>query len=91
MIRTRNTITRLKAVTAPWDEVRQQALPLFAALLVPTALMAAALAIWRIGADMSWTGDFPIEGGLFSHWQVWMSLGVLMQIAAYHLKRRQGN
>ncbi len=89
MIRTKQLTTRLKAVTAPWDEAKHQALPLFTALLVPTALMAAALAFWRLAADMSWTGEFPIERGLFSHWQVWMSLGVLMEIAAYHLRRRQ--
>jgi len=78
---------RLRAATAPLDEVRHQALPLFAALLVPTALMAAALGLWRLGAEMSLTSQFPIEDGFFSHWQVWMSLGVFIEITAYHLNR----
>ena len=60
---------------------------LFAALLVPTALMAAALGLWRLGAEMSLTSQFPIEDGFFSHWQVWMSLGVFIEITAYHLNR----
>jgi hypothetical protein len=91
MIQVGEIKNRLRAATAPWDNFRHQALPLFAALLAPTALMAATLGLWRLGSDMSWTGEFPIENGIFSHWQVWMSLGVLTEIAAYHLNRRRKN
>jgi len=57
------------------------------ALLTPAALMAFALAFWRFGADMSWTGRFAITDGLFSHWQVWTAMGTTLQIGAVVLNR----
>ena len=57
------------------------------ALLTPAALMAFALAFWRVGADMNWTGRFAISDGLFSHWQVWGAVGVMMQVCAVALAR----
>src|ERR1035441_3325747 len=47
-----------------------------AALLPPTALAAAVLAIWRIAADLNWTSSFAISTGIFSHWQVWLGAAV---------------
>ena len=52
----------------------------FAALLTPAALMACSLGLWRIAADLDWTGDFAIGSGLFSHWQVWIVSAVALQI-----------
>ncbi|MDP2996843.1 MAG: hypothetical protein Q8N47_05090 [Bryobacterales bacterium] len=57
------------------------------ALLTPAALMAFALAFWRFGADMNWTGRFAIPDGLFSHWQVWGAVGVAMEVCAVALAR----
>jgi hypothetical protein len=57
------------------------------ALLTPAALMAFALAFWRFGADMNWTGRFAISDGLFSHWQVWGAVGITMQVCAVALAR----
>jgi len=87
MIHVHDVRLRLRESVAPLDEIRHQALPLIAALLVPTALMAAALGVWRLGADLSLAGEFPINDGIFSHWLVWISLGVLFEIIAYHLNR----
>ena len=56
-------------------------------LLRPVALTAIVFAVWRVTADMSWTKDFPIPSGLFSHWQVWLVLGVLLQMASTTLGR----
>lgn len=53
-----------------------------AALLTPSAFMACALGIWRIAADLRWTGDFAIASGLFSHWQVWIASAGLLQLCA---------
>jgi hypothetical protein len=46
------------------------------ALLTPAALVALVLGIWRVCADLGWTGAFLIAGGFFSHWQVWVALSV---------------
>jgi hypothetical protein len=48
------------------------------ALLTPAALMAYVLGFWRLASDMGVAGEFGING-LFSHWQVWMLTGVLLQ------------
>jgi hypothetical protein len=52
------------------------------AMLTPAAAMAAVLGIWRIAADLKWTGDFAIASGLFSHWQVWIGSAALLQLVA---------
>jgi hypothetical protein len=58
-----------------------------AALLTPAAVMACVLAFWRLAADLNATGQFPIPSGLFSHWQVWMTLAVSLQFCAILLNR----
>ncbi len=57
------------------------------AFLTPAAVMALALGCWRLAADLNLTGKFAISGGLFSHWQVWMVLAVLLQTCAAALNR----
>jgi hypothetical protein len=58
----------------------------------PAAGLLYSLALWRIGADMGWAGGFVISNGLFSHWQVWLVLGVTLQfggrMAGRHLRAR---
>lgn len=58
-----------------------------ASLLTPAALMACALAFWRLAADLNATGQFPIPDGLFSHWQVWLTLAASLQVCATLLNR----
>ncbi|MFY9726048.1 MAG: hypothetical protein WB579_04525 [Bryobacteraceae bacterium] len=57
------------------------------ALLTPAAFLASVLALWRIAADLNWTGKFAITSGMFSHWQVWMVLAVLLQACSRLLAR----
>jgi hypothetical protein len=57
------------------------------ALLTPAAVMASALGLWRLAADMKWTGEFGIASGLFSHWQVWLVFAALLQYIAWALNR----
>ena len=57
------------------------------ALLTPAAFLASVLALWRIAADLNWTGKFAITSGMFSHWQVWMVLAVLLQVCSRLLAR----
>lgn len=58
-----------------------------ASLLTPAAVMACALACWRLAADLNATGQFPIPDGLFSHWQVWLTLAGSLQFCATLLNR----
>jgi len=58
-----------------------------ASLLTPAAVMACALAFWRLAADLNATGQFPIPNGLFSHWQVWLTLAASLQFCAVQLNR----
>jgi len=56
------------------------------ALLVPVSLMAYSLGFWRLASDMGLAGQFDITG-TFSHWQVWIGLGVVSHTAAIVLNR----
>jgi len=59
--------------------------PVFRYLLKPVALVAYVLSVWRLGADLGWTGEFFISRGLFSHWQVWLAFAIATQVTAAHL------
>jgi hypothetical protein len=58
-----------------------------AALLTPASLAAFTMAIWRIAADLHWTGDFIISTGLLSHWQVWLGAACVLLLCASILNR----
>ena len=58
-----------------------------ASLLTPAAVMACALAFWRLAADLKVTNQFPITDGFFSHWQVWISGATVLQLVALVLNR----
>ena len=58
-----------------------------AALLTPAAAVAAALALWRIGADLEWANSFAIPSGIFSHWQVWLGAAAALQFCSHILNR----
>jgi hypothetical protein len=58
-----------------------------ASLLTPAAVMACVLAFWRLAADLNATAQFPISEGLFSHWQVWLTLAASLQFFATILNR----
>jgi len=45
---------------------------LSASLLTLVAISCASLGLWRVGADLDWAGDFVIQDGILSHWQVWI-------------------
>jgi hypothetical protein len=49
-----------------------------AAMLSPAAAIALVLSFWRLGSDLGWTGQFAISNGLFSHWQVWFALAIIL-------------
>jgi len=57
-----------------------------AALLVPAALMAYVMGVWRLASDLGVTGEFAV-GGLLSHWQIWIAAGAGLHLAASLLNR----
>ena len=56
------------------------------ALLMPVTLMAYVMGVWRLASDIGAAAPFALSG-LFSHWQVWMLLGVALHVASYALSR----
>jgi hypothetical protein len=54
--------------------------------------MAYSLGFWRLASDMGLAGQFDITGA-FSHWQLWIGLGVILHTGAIILNRhgRGGN
>lgn len=57
-------------------------------LLTPASIIALAFGLWRVGADLGWTGAFVIPDGFFSHWQVWLALAAGLRLADSGLKLR---
>ena len=58
-----------------------------AALLMPMALMACVLALWRLAGDLGLATSFPIVGGALSHWVIWVGLAAAMVLVAVRLNR----
>jgi hypothetical protein len=58
----------------------------FGALLVPASLMAYSLGFWRLASDIGLAGQFGITG-VFSHWQLWIGLGVILHAGSIMLNR----
>lgn len=63
---------------------------LSASLLTLVAISCGSLGLWRMGTDLEWTGDFVIQQGFLSHWQVWIGLATGMQYTSWWLGRYAG-
>jgi hypothetical protein len=63
----------------------EAAMNVLPALLSPAAVVALVLGLWRVSADLGWTEEFLIANGFFSHWQVWIALAIVLQVAAASL------
>lgn len=61
--------------------------PVFGYLMTPIALVGYVLAVWRLGADLNWLGEFFISNGVLSRWQVWLAIAIATHIAANYLNR----
>jgi hypothetical protein len=64
-----------------------------ASLLTPAAVMASALALWRVAADLNWASSFAIPSGPFSYWQFWLGAAIALQGCSHLLNRyaKRGN
>jgi hypothetical protein len=58
-----------------------------ASLLTLVAICCASLALWRVGTDLNLAGDFVLQSGLLSHWQVWTAASVGMPYASLWVTR----
>lgn len=56
------------------------------ALLIPASLMAYALGAWGLASDMGAAGESGVRG-IFSHWQVGIAVGILLNVATSILNR----
>jgi hypothetical protein len=63
---------------------------LIVALATPTAMIALVLGLWRLAADLGWTGEFFISDGLLSHWQVWILLAAGLKLGVSALAAKTG-
>ncbi len=79
---------RLQPAISWTAKVSHAVVAFVAAFLTPLALMEAALGVWRLCADLGWTGDFFIGVGILSHWQVWIALAIATQAASVNLNRQ---
>ena len=68
-------------------KLSREAATAVAAMLSPGAAIALVLGCWRLGADLGWTGQFAISNGLFSHWQVWFALAIILEALATTILR----
>jgi hypothetical protein len=80
--------TRLRGAVDRTVVASEAAFNVLPALLSPAAVIALVLGLWRVTADPGWTEMFPITGGLFSHWQVWIALAIGLKLAAAALASR---
>jgi hypothetical protein len=60
---------------------------LAASLLTLASIICGSLALWRIGTDLEWAGDFAFPSGFLSHWQVWLGAAIAVQYLAWRLGR----
>ncbi len=68
------------------DGKNRQVASAIGVLLIPAALMAYVLGVWRLASDLGMAGEFGITG-LFSHWQVWIAVAAALHIASASLNR----
>ncbi len=78
--------SRHSVVSRNRKENRRHALAL-AALLDPAAVMALALGLWGMAAELKWVGSFAISSGVFSHWETWLGAAALLELCALALNR----
>src|SRR5260370_42688845 len=63
-------VDRIQAFFGKAIRASEETADLLVALITPAAVIALVLGLWRLTADLEWTGSFLISNGFFSHWQV---------------------
>ena len=75
-------VDRIQAFFGKAIRASEETADLLVALITPAAVIALVLGLWRLTADLEWTGSFLISNGFFSHWQVWIALAIALQLGA---------
>jgi hypothetical protein len=75
-------VDRVQAFFGKALRASEETADLLVALISPASVIALVLGLWRLTADLEWTGSFFISKGLFSHWQVWIALAVVLRLGA---------
>ena len=59
-----------------------------ASLLTLGSVSCLTLGVWRLGVDFGWAAEFPFpEDSFLSHWHIWLTSSLLIQVAAWKLNR----
>ena len=83
---------RLQPALTRVAEFSQEAASLVSVLFLnPGAMVALVFAVWRLGQDLGWAGQFLFSEGLFSHWMVWMMLAGGLKALAVMATRNTRN
>ena len=77
------------AKTGAWaSDTAQEFGALVSALMGPAVFSGYALAAWSLASNLGWTDNFLFPSGPLSNWLVWLSIAILVNLAASVLRRR---
>ena len=84
-------LLRTQALLAPalrrTGQSLQQAALMLNFLLTQTVIACCVMAGWRFGQDLGLFGQFAVEHGPFSHWQVWVAAAIAIHFMNQSLTR----
>jgi hypothetical protein len=78
---------RIQPVLDRSARLSREAARAVASMLSPAASIALVLGFWRLSADLGWTGKFAISNGLFSHWQIWLAMAIVLEVLSSTILR----
>ena len=55
-------------------------------MLTSGAVVAGSMAAWAIGTDLGWAAEFPLSGGVMSHWQPWAIVAAVGEIGGLYMR-----
>jgi hypothetical protein len=58
-----------------------------AGLVTPVSVLVIVVSLWGVLADTGVAGQFLSDAGIWSHWQVWLASGLLLQALVICLER----
>jgi hypothetical protein len=85
--RARHTSVQSAPPPHPAPAAASEAASTLASLLSPLTALCVAIGCWRLAQDLGLAGNFFVETGVFSHWQPWVGLALLLWLAGRRLNR----